>query len=87
MSKWRGSYQPAPKEPELEPFKELMLFSTHELEYYEERAAIMEFDGGCRPHVAEGMAFTETLLKFWSPQRERANGQESRREARRNVSR
>jgi hypothetical protein len=37
------------------------------LEYFEERAAIMQYEGGCTRERAEELAYGEMLQKWWSP--------------------
>lgn len=56
----------------LEPFTWDLLCLPYELEYFEERAAIMEHDGGCTWQRAEELAKIEMLQKFWGPKEKQA---------------
>lgn len=70
--KWKHQ---EPRPPPLEPFTWDLLCLPEELEYFEERAAIMEHDGGCTERRAEELAQTEMLQKFWGPRKRNAGTQ------------
>ena len=40
------------------------------LEFFEERAAIMEHEGGCTKRRAEELAYYEMLEKWWAPRKQ-----------------